>query len=137
MPHIKHTHHEECDGQTDRQNYREAQNEYVSTLSSAGSWYEWNSWSSCSLTCGAGSRSRYRKPCNRRVLGWCPNSYPTSEVQTCNQPACLRTYDLPFSSPSCDAMSDKGFKYNHFSKFANITLNASVRLDNNCRQINF
>ena len=137
MPHIKHTHHEECDGQTDRQNYREAQNEYVSTLSSAGSWYEWNSWSSCSLTCGAGSRSRYRKPCNRRVLGWCPNSYPTSEVQTCNQPACRRTCDLPFLRRHIMRCQIRVSSTIIFSKYANITLNALVRMDNNCRQINF
>jgi len=88
--------------------YRVTKNEH--NMAFTGSWYEWNPWSSCSLTCGAGSRSRYRKPCNTSVLGSCPGTYPTTEVESCNQPACPRTYERPIStaisSPLCDAVSD-------------------------------
>jgi len=69
----------------------------TSTLFSAGSSYDWSSWSSCSVTCGTGEHRRIRLPCDVRVEGSCPDDYPTTEYQQCNKTECRSTYELIIS----------------------------------------
>ena len=54
-----------------------------------GSWTQWSSWSSCSRTCGVGSRTRTRSCTNPAPQGGgadCVGS--TSGTESCNIVAC-------------------------------------------------
>ncbi|XP_070563732.1 A disintegrin and metalloproteinase with thrombospondin motifs adt-1-like [Ptychodera flava] len=52
-----------------------------------GRWYQWGSWSECSMSCGSGERSRYRE-CEEPQFGGEPCSGPRNDTETCNTNPC-------------------------------------------------
>ena len=71
---------------------------------SDASWGSWISWSSCSRTCGDGSRTRLR-PCTGSSSNGCPGS--SVETETCNDGACP-TWSNWSSWNDCSVSCDGG-----------------------------
>lgn len=62
---------------------------YCLPLQINGMWSEWSDWTSCSESCGRGTRRRYRK-CNNPapIYGGKPCLGADGQQEYCNQPPC-------------------------------------------------
>ena len=71
-----------------------------------GGWSDWASWSECSVTCGGGSQSRFRRCTNPPPSGGGDQCTGEEfERQNCNENRCPGMFAPSLSSPRLGANS--------------------------------